>query len=111
VDEAGFESDAPLARTYGLKGTTPVVETSSQRQSIHGIRAVNARGEIWAVTYDGKLDAESFVLLLKNFMKGCQGKGFLIMDGHPSHTAKAGTKEVEGRTGRSDSEKPTIPHS
>lgn len=88
LDEAGFQSDPPLGQTYGLKGKTPVVQTSGQRQSINVISAVNARGEFWAATYEGKLNAESFVLFLENFMKGRQGKVFLIVDGHPSHTAK-----------------------
>ena len=35
LDEAGFQSDPPLGRTYGLKGHTPVVESSGQRQSIN----------------------------------------------------------------------------
>lgn len=100
LDEAGFQSDPPLARTYGLKGETPVVKTSGQRQSINVISAVNARGEFWAATYDGKLNAESFVLFLQNFMKGRQGKIFLVVDGHPSHTAKAVTHYVESLEGR-----------
>ena len=50
-DEAGFQSDPVLGRTYGLKGKTPVVVTSGQRQSLNVISAVNARGEFWAVTY------------------------------------------------------------
>ncbi|MEI7590907.1 MAG: IS630 family transposase, partial [Deltaproteobacteria bacterium] len=33
-DEAGFQSDPTLGRTYGLKGHTPTVPTSGQRQSI-----------------------------------------------------------------------------
>lgn len=45
LDEAGFQSDPPLGRTYGLKGQTPVVVTSGQRQSLNVISAVNARGE------------------------------------------------------------------
>ncbi len=53
LDEAGFQSDGPLGRTYGLKGKTPVVKTSGQRQSINVISAVNARGEFWVATYDG----------------------------------------------------------
>src|SRR6267154_2437036 len=89
LDEAGFQSDPPLGRTYGLKGKTPVVRTSGQRQSINVISAVNARGEFWAATYDGKLNAESFVLFLQHFMKGRQGKVILVVDGHPSHRAKA----------------------
>jgi len=100
LDEAGFQSDPPLARTYGLKGQTPVVKTSGQRQSINVISAVNARGEFWAATYEGKLNAESFVLFLENFMKGRQGKVILIADGHPSHTAKAVERYVESTEGR-----------
>jgi transposase len=99
LDEAGFQSDPPLGRTYGLKGKTPVVETSGQRQSINVISAVNARGAFWAATYEGKLNAESFVLFLQNFMKGRQ-KVFLIVDGHPAHTAKAAQRYVEGLGGR-----------
>jgi len=99
LDEAGFQSDPPLGRTYGLKGETPVVQTSGRRQSINVISAVNARGAFWAATYDGKLNAESFVLFLKNFMKG-RKKVFLIVDGHPSHTAKAAQQYVDSLGGR-----------
>jgi transposase len=87
LDEAGFQSDPPLGRTYGLKGQTPIVTTSGQRQSINVISAVNARGEFWAATYTGKLNAEAFVAFLENFMKGRKTKVFLVVDGHPAHTA------------------------
>jgi transposase len=100
LDEAGFQSDPPLGRTYGLKGQTPIVKTSGQRQSINVISAVNARGEFWAATYDGKLNSESFVLFLKNFMKGRRGKVFLILDGHPSHTSKLVQRYVESLNGK-----------
>lgn len=100
LDEAGFQSDPVLGRTYGLKGKTPVVRTSGQRQSINVISAVNARGEFWAATYEGQLNAESFVLFLRNFMKGRQGKVFLVIDGHPSHTAKAVERYRESLGGR-----------
>jgi len=88
LDEAGFQSDPPLGRTYGLKGKTPEVVTSGQRQSLNVISALNARGEFWAATYTGKLNAEAFVAFLQNFMKGRSGKTFLVIDGHPAHTAK-----------------------
>lgn len=87
LDEAGFQSDPPLGRTYGLKGQTPIVATSGQRQSLNVISAVNARGEFWAATYTGKLDAESFVAFLGDFMKGRREKIFLVVDGHPAHKA------------------------
>ena len=100
LDEAGFQSDPPLGRTYGLKGKTPVVTTSGQRQSINVISAVNARGEFWAATYPGKLDAESFVAFLKNFMRHRRSKVLLVVDGHPAHKAnlvKQLVKDMKGR--------------
>src|SRR6266566_4976623 len=100
LDEAGFQSDPPLGRTYGLKGHTPIVATSGQRQSINVISAVNARGEFWAATYTGKLDAEAFVAFLQNFMKGRSGKTFLVIDGHPAHTAKLVDCYLETMEGR-----------
>jgi len=100
LDEAGFQSDPPLGRTYGLKGSTPVVKTSGQRQSINVISAVNARGAFWAATYEGKLNGESFVLFLQNFMKGRSEKVFLVLDGHPAHTAKMAESYVASLGGR-----------
>jgi len=100
LDEAGFQSDPPLGRTYGLKGETPVVKTSGQRQSINVISAVNARGAFWAVSYVGKLNAASFVLFLQNFMEGRSGKVFLVLDGHPAHKAKVVQRYVASLDGR-----------
>ena len=101
LDEAGFQSDPPLQRTYGLKGKTPIVKTSGQRQSINVISAVNAQGCFWSNTYDGKLNAETFELFLKDFIKNRRGqKVFLVMDGHPAHKAKSVQKYVESLNGQ-----------
>ena len=100
LDEAGFQSDPPLGRTYGLKGQTPVIVTSGQRQSLNVISAVNARGEFWAATYTGKLNKESFVAFLENFMAGQPGKVFLVLDSHPAHKAKLVNEYVGSLEGR-----------
>ena len=100
LDEAGFQSDPPLGRTYGLKGHTPVVVTSGQRQSINVISAVTARGDFWAATYTGKLNAEAFVAFLQDFMKGSTGKVFLVVDGHPAHKANAVKRYIQSLKGR-----------
>lgn len=100
LDEAGFQSDPPLGRTYGLKGHTPVVASSGQRQSINVISAVNAGGAFWAATYTGKLDAESFVLFLRNFMNGRRTKVFLVVDGHPAHKANVVKDYIRKTQGR-----------
>ena len=100
LDEAGFQSDPPSGRTCGLKGRTPVVQSSGQRQSINVISAVNASGAFWAATCAGKLDAETFVIFLRNFMKGRRRKIFLVVDGHPAHKADVVRNHVAGTRGR-----------
>jgi transposase len=100
LDEAGFQSDPPLGRTYGLKGSTPVVPSSGQRQSINVISAVTASGTFWAATYTGKLDAEGFVAFLKNFMKGRRHKVLLVVDGHPAHKANLVKEYIAALAGR-----------
>jgi transposase len=88
LDEAGFSSEPNLGRTYGLKGQTPVVKTTGQRQKINAISAVSAKGGFWSQVYTGTLNAGRFVEFLKNFRRGGRGKVFLVVDGHPSHRAK-----------------------
>src|SRR5260370_61549 len=53
-----------------------------------------------ALNYEVTLNAESFVVFLKDFMKRRQGKVFLIVDGHPSHTAKTVQHYVDSLRGR-----------
>jgi transposase len=100
LDEAGFQSDPPLGRTYGLKGQTPVVGTSGQRQRINVISAVTARGEFGAATYTGKLNAAAFVAFLQNFRKGRHGKVCLVVDGHPAPKANIVKPYVQLLKGR-----------
>ena len=100
LDEAGFQSDPPLGRTYGLKGHTPIVVTSGQRQSINVISAVNAQGAFWAASYTGKLNAEAFVAFLRDFMKSRNGKVFLVVDGHPAHKANIVKEYIAQLKGR-----------
>lgn len=88
LDEAGFSSEPNLGRTYGLKGKTPVVKTSGQRQKVNAISAVNAKGAFWSQVYTGPLNATRFVAFLKAFRKGRRYPVYLVVDGHPNHRAK-----------------------
>ena len=88
LDEAGFSSEPNLGRTYGLKGKTPVVQTTGQRQKVSAISAVSAKGGFWSQVYTGMFNAGRFVQFLKDFRRGGRGKIFLVVDGHPSHRAK-----------------------
>jgi transposase len=100
LDEVGVRSDSPLGRSYGLKGKTPVVKTSGQRQRINAISAVNAKGAFWYKVYGGTLTAVLFIVMLKDLMKGRQRPVMLVVDGLPVHKAKCVAKYVQSIKGR-----------
>lgn len=96
LDEASIRSDDPLQRTWGLKGQTPVVKTSGQRQRISAISALSNSGGFWYHVYSGTLTADKFIDCLRDFMKGKKKPIFMIMDGHPVHKSKKVKEFVDG---------------
>jgi len=100
LDEAGIRSDAPLQRTWGAKGETPVVATSGQRQSVNAISAVNGRGAFWYDVYTGRFNAARFVEFLRDFLRTRRRPVFLVVDRHPSHRAGAVQQYVQSLRGR-----------
>ena len=87
-DEAGFRADTVHGKTWSVKGQTPVVERPGQRQSISAASAVNARGAFWSCTYEGGLNAELFVTLLRRMMRYRRKPVHLVVDGLPAHKTK-----------------------
>ncbi|MCU7920482.1 MAG: IS630 family transposase [Candidatus Thiodiazotropha sp. (ex Epidulcina cf. delphinae)] len=100
LDEAAIRSDDPLQRTWGLKGKTPIVKTSGQRQSINAISALSNKGGFWYHIYTGKFNADKFIECLKGFMKYRKKPVYMIMDGHPVHKAKKVKDYVASLEGR-----------
>ena len=84
-DESGFRADTVHGKTWGVMGQTPVIQRPGQRQSISAASAVNARGAFWYCTYQGGLNAELFVTLLRQMMRGRSKPVHLIVDGLPAH--------------------------
>ena len=62
-----------------------MVERPGQRQSISAASAVNARGAFWYCTYQGGLNAELFVTLLRKMMRHRSKPVHLVVDGLPAH--------------------------
>lgn len=100
LDEAGIRSDAPLERTWGAKGHTPIVRTSGQRQSVNAISAVTMRGGFWYSVYTGRLNAGRFVTFLRQFLRGRRRPVFLVVDRHPAHRAACVARYVQSLKGR-----------
>jgi transposase len=84
-DESGFRADTVHGKTWGKKGQTPVVERPGQRQSISAASAVNTRGAFWYCTYQGGLNAELFITLLRQMMRHRSKPVHLVVDGLPAH--------------------------
>lgn len=100
LDEAGVRSDPALGRTWAPRGRTPEVPTSGQRQSVNAISAVNPRGDFWYEVYTERLNGESFLRLLKNFLSRRRDRVFLVLDRHPAHIARAVAAYVQSLQGR-----------
>jgi transposase len=84
-DESGFRADTVHGKTWGKKGQTPVIERPGQRQSISAASAVNASGAFWYCTYQGGLNGELFVTLLRKMMRHRSKPVHLVVDGLPAH--------------------------
>ena len=84
-DESGFRADTVHGKTWAPKGKTPVIQRPGQRQSILAASAVNAKGGFWFATYQGALNAELFIELLKRMMKKRSKPVHLVVDGLPAH--------------------------
>ena len=99
-DESGFRADTVHGKTWGVKGQTPVVERPGQRQSISAASAVNAKGAFWYCTYEGGLNAELFITLLRRMMRNRAKPVHLVVDGLPAHRTtlvKAYVASTKGR--------------
>jgi transposase len=86
-------------KTWGRKRQTPVLERPGQRQSISAASAVNARGAFWYCTYEGGLNAELVVILLRKMMRHRSNPVHLVVDGLPAHKTalvKAYVASTEG---------------
>lgn len=87
-DESGFRADTVHGKTWGKKGETPVVERPGQRQPISAASAVNVRGAFWYCTYEGGLNAELFIKLLKRLMRRRSKPVHMVVDGLPAHKTR-----------------------
>ena len=84
-DESGFRADTVHGKTWGVRGQTPVVERPGQRQSVSAASAVTAQGAFWFCVYEGALNAELFVELLKKMMHRRRKPVHLVLDSLPAH--------------------------
>jgi transposase len=84
-DESGFRADTVHGKTWGVRGQTPVVQRPGQRQSVSAASAVTAQGAFWFCVYEGALNGELFIELLKKMMHRRRKPVHLVLDSLPAH--------------------------
>ena len=99
-DESGVRSDFHSGKTWAVQGETPIVRVTGQRFSLNMISAVSPRGALRFMVVKGGVGAKVFISFLKRLMHGQRRPVYLIVDGHPSHRAKAVKEYVESLQGR-----------
>jgi len=99
-DEAGVRSDYHAGTTWAPQGRTPIVSSTGARFGFNLISAVSARGLLRFMVVEGKVGARTFIEFLKRLLHGADHPIFLIVDGHPSHRAKAVTEFIATLDGR-----------
>lgn len=99
-DEAGVRSDFHSGRTWAPVGKTPVLRATGARFGCNMISAVSPKGEMRFMVIRGRIRAKEIGEFLKRLMHKAKRPVFLIMDGHPTHKAKAVQKIVESYGGR-----------
>ncbi len=89
ADETGVHEDGPVARTWGVRGQTPVVRITGQRDRVNVISAISPRGRLWFRCYRGTLTAVRFIGFLTALLHDVRGAIDLVLDRHPAHAAAA----------------------
>jgi len=99
-DESGFRADTVHGKTWGVRGQTPVVQRPGQRQSVSAASAVTAQGAFWFCVYEGALNGELFVELLKKLMHRRRKPVHLVLDSLPAHKRSIVSEYVVSTEGR-----------
>ena len=98
-DEAGVRSDFHSGGTWGRRGQTPIVTTTGARFSENIISAISAQGQLRFMMTHGRVTAAVFIEFLKRLLVNAPSPIFLIVDGHPTHKAKAVKRFIEKQDG------------
>ncbi|WP_235877866.1 transposase [Saccharopolyspora karakumensis] len=89
ADEARIRSDYHSGTTWAPVANTPVVERTEARFSVDMLSAVTPAGTLRFMVNEGNTTAAVSIDFCKRLLHDARGPGYLIVDGHPAHRAKA----------------------
>ena len=99
-DETGLSNQDQIGRSYAPKGQTPVVRRTARKCSTSMISAVNNRGLMRFMCYQGALNAMLFISFLRRLAVGGPGKLFLIVDNLRVHHSVKVSRWVQAHQDR-----------
>jgi transposase len=100
-DAAHIRSDHHAGRTWGLRGETPIVETTGARHGMSLLSAITSKGHMrFMIKEKGGVNAAVFIEFLKRLLVGATAPIFLIVDRGPAHIAKKTKAFVETLGGK-----------
>ncbi len=94
-DETGIKNNPQHGRSYSPIGKTPVVKTMGKRLSINMISSITNQGKVEFMVYSGTMNADRFLMFLRQLIKNRDRKIYLIVDNLKVHHSKIVKKWVE----------------
>lgn len=91
LDQTGLRSDAHAGVGWAPVGHTPVVDKTGQRFGVNAMCAMSNRGKRFFTVYDGSFSVPIMIDFLERLIATVGHKVHLIVDGHPTHRARAVT--------------------
>ena len=87
-DETGLRSDDVRGRSYAPRGETPVVRVNSKRHGLSVISTVTNKGQMRWKAFDGALNSDILIDVLRRLIKDAGRKVYLILDNLRVHHSK-----------------------
>ncbi len=84
-DEMGLRSDHQAGRSYGRRGTTPVIPGTGQRFRCNMISTITNRGRLSFMVFKKRFTSGVMIDFLRRLVRHSDRKVLLIVDGHPVH--------------------------
>ncbi|GAB2785366.1 IS630 family transposase [Streptomyces chlorus] len=88
ADQVGIRSDQVTGRTWGAKGTTPVVHRTGNRFSANAMSAISTKGRMHFMVFTESFDAKVMCRFLARLVGHFDRKVHLVVDRHSAHRSK-----------------------
>lgn len=87
-DETGLRTDSQHERGYALKGKTPTVQITANRESLNMISAVTNKGKVRFRFFEGSMNADILIDFFMRLLSDAKQKIIIILDNLKVHHCK-----------------------